>query len=583
MERKTSIVLGDDRVASWESIGTNAVATAAGTYIGNTLSPGPSAQANLAAWNRQGGGLSAYGALDAGGNGYSLVEGTASSAGGYAYLDNGNALRSYGLNYYAGTRAIDAAIGSDALTTTPQGNVRVEDVQWSGSDGSLGYGGIGFPMRPVAIPYTAEPIPTLSSANVTANPAGVIDEHYDPVWARQQAALAAQASEMDAANQQRLSDFFNDQALHIVGAPIYALSGAAKEAVNGAKSLGHTLWAGGEFQAAKYAAFGAAARGDLRGIDAADRLGAQALADASTPVAPVFQVSAFEHAAAFGVPPFNPEEAAVAGMSFVERMASGLSGVARAGASVDSIVAARGGFEAAEGAMAPTMASDLEGFGIAARYEPGEMIADEQRLVSNGMPLEVVRPMLDRRVVPQISMPASDLNLVDGSRVAAEDASGFHYVSSNGLRGEVPLSATQRAEVDTYLDMFDLDGVAVRHVDDTNLNTGYLHGEMFSILNVGSDVVPGNVGLGTLAANSRISIRGTIAHEIVGHREAALAGKTQPINALEEAQASIRAARFAPGLTSTERFTLLRDGVTRLYNAGLRIRDYRDMLYIEQR
>ncbi|WP_448102750.1 RES domain-containing protein [Luteibacter jiangsuensis] len=373
VQRGTSVALGDDNVPSWESIGTNAVATAAGTYIGNKLSPGPSAQANLAAWNRQGGGLSAYGALDAGGNGYSLVEGTASSAGGYAYLDNGNALRSYGLNYYAGTRAIDAAIGSDALTTTPQGNVRVEDVQWSGSDGSLGYGGIGFPMRPVAIPYTAEPIPTLSSANVTANPAGVIDEHYDPVWARQQAALAAQASEMDAANQQRLSDFFNDQALHIVGAPIYALSGAAKEAVNGAKSLGHTLWAGGEFQAAKYAAFGAAARGDLRGIDAADRLGAHALADASTPVAPVFQVSAFEHAAAFGVAPFNPEEAAVAGMSFVERVASGLRGSAdlatgingaRSGGYAEGMLLAQGGVDVAEGALTSTTASSVDRLGV---------------------------------------------------------------------------------------------------------------------------------------------------------------------------------------------------------------------------
>lgn len=48
----------------------------------------------------------------------------------------------------------------------------------------------------------------------------------------------------------------------------------------------------------------------------------------------------------------------------------------------------------------------------------------------------------------------------------------------------------------------------------------------FLILNIGSDVVPGNVGLGTLAANSRISIRGTLGHEIVGHREAALAGRT---------------------------------------------------------
>lgn len=165
----------------------------------------------------------------------------------------------------------------------------------------------------------------------------------------------------------------------------------------------------------------------------------------------------------------------------------------------------------------------------------------------------------------------------------AADSRRFLRVTSDGVRGEVPLTAAQRTEVDAYLSNFDLDGVVVRHVDDTNLNTGYLHGEMFSVLNIGSDVVPGNVGLGTLTANSRISIRGTIAHELVGHREAALMGRTQSISALEEAQASIRAARFAPGLSSAERFTLLRDGITRLHNDGRRIRDYRDVLYIQQR
>lgn len=170
--------------------------------------------------------------------------------------------------------------------------------------------------------------------------------------------------------------------------------------------------------------------------------------------------------------------------------------------------------------------------------------------------------------------------------VSAERAANSgrtYHVNSGGARGEVPLSAAQRAEVDAYLQKFDLDGVAVRHVDDTNLNTGYAHGDLFSILNIGSDVVPGNVGLGTLTANSRVSLRGTLAHEIVGHREAALAERTQSILSLEEAQASIRAARFAPELTSTERFTLLRDGITRLHSDGKRIRDFRDFLFIDKR
>lgn len=65
-----------------------------------------------------------------------------------------------------------------------------------------------------------------------------------------------------------------------------------------------------------------------------------------------------------------------------------------------------------------------------------------------------------------------------------------------------------------------------------------------------------------------------------------MVGKTQDLLHLEEAQASIRAARFAPDLTSTERFTLLRDGITRLQNAPggpVRIRDVKSSLYIWNR
>lgn len=46
------------------------------------------------------------------------------------------------------------------------------------------------------------------------------------------------------------------------------------------------------------------------------------------------------------------------------------------------------------------------------------------------------------------------------------------------------------------------------------------------------------------------------------------------------------AARFGPDLTSTERFTLLRDSITRLQNAPggpVRIRDVKDLLYIQHR
>ncbi|MCG7997706.1 MAG: hypothetical protein JAZ06_20060 [Candidatus Thiodiazotropha taylori] len=162
----------------------------------------------------------------------------------------------------------------------------------------------------------------------------------------------------------------------------------------------------------------------------------------------------------------------------------------------------------------------------------------------------------------------------------------YYNIYSGGVRGENSLSIAQRAHIDSYLSKFDLENVDIRYVDDTQLSTGY--GNMFGseVLNIGSDVVPGNNGVGTLTANSRVSTNGTLAHEIVGHREAALAGRTQENVFLEEAQASIRAARFAPELSSTERFTLLRDAIKRLQDmpgGPAKIRDVKDTLYIHNR
>ncbi|WP_397347495.1 hypothetical protein [Paenibacillus polymyxa] len=91
-----------------------------------------------------------------------------------------------------------------------------------------------------------------------------------------------------------------------------------------------------------------------------------------------------------------------------------------------------------------------------------------------------------------------------------------------------------------------------------------------------------------------MSAKATIAHEIVGHYEAYKVGRAFELYdvapdafkrnfALDEAQASIRAARFAPDLTSIERMTLLRDAITRLKSADLRIGDVKGELYIEER
>ena len=75
-------------------------------------------------------------------------------------------------------------------------------------------------------------------------------------------------------------------------------------------------------------------------------------------------------------------------------------------------------------------------------------------------------------------------------------------------------------------------------------------------------------------------MHGAIAHEIIGHRMAALAGKTQTNDVLEEAQASIRAAKFTHGLTNSERITLYRDALTRLRNNNIKLKSVKSNLYI---
>ena len=183
-----------------------------------------------------------------------------------------------------------------------------------------------------------------------------------------------------------------------------------------------------------------------------------------------------------------------------------------------------------------------------------------------------------------------------------------YQVDTGGLRGELSLTDSQKEQISEYIKLVESDAPSkvgvIRWVDDREMNTAYSPG--FDLLNIGSDVMPapeqttevflGEVngvkiprikikwrGEATFTANSRLTWKSSIAHELIGHREAALAGKTQPETPLEEAQASIRAARFAPSLSSTERYTLLRDGITRLHKANIKVRQVKNILHINNR
>jgi len=154
-------------------------------------------------------------------------------------------------------------------------------------------------------------------------------------------------------------------------------------------------------------------------------------------------------------------------------------------------------------------------------------------------------------------------------------------VDTGGLRNEAPLTPEQVSAVMEYAWSLGVDTSKIIHMDW--MHTSY--SAEFDEMIIGTDILP---SANPATANSGISMKATVAHEIVGHRDAALKGWSQPKDAvlpgfvMEEIQASIRAARFAPDLLYSERVQLLRDAMERLPE-GAHIRDIKGKLHITAR
>jgi hypothetical protein len=188
------------------------------------------------------------------------------------------------------------------------------------------------------------------------------------------------------------------------------------------------------------------------------------------------------------------------------------------------------------------------------------------------------------KVAEQISEGTLRAEKVSAPKASSVNDGRLHRVM-NQTRNSEPLTEIQKAEAVSYAKSLGATDDMIQISD--NMNTSY--GNMFGreLLYIGSDVLPGTGKVSGITANSRISMKGAIAHELVGHRNAALAGRafdtaTARGLMLEEAQASIRAARHAPGLTQVERYTLLRDGIARLKKQGVQIKEVRDLLWINE-
>jgi len=149
---------------------------------------------------------------------------------------------------------------------------------------------------------------------------------------------------------------------------------------------------------------------------------------------------------------------------------------------------------------------------------------------------------------------------------------------TGGQRNEEPLTAEQKRQVEDYAVSL---GMPIGRIQYSEVMFTCYGGMPLDLLVVGTDVVP--LSKKSKRPNDNISLKGVIAHELVGHREASLKGRSQSAIELEEAQASIRAARFAPNLNNAERMILIRDAICRLTGKGLSLRPVKDKLFIQER
>ena len=171
-----------------------------------------------------------------------------------------------------------------------------------------------------------------------------------------------------------------------------------------------------------------------------------------------------------------------------------------------------------------------------------------------------------------------------GSGVDKSGRSGIMSIGRNvdtdGLRNEAPLTAEQIDRCTEYVKKLGFtEDISYSEYSNTAF-VGSVEGERYCRLVIGTDVFP-NPNAKTV--NGRLSYKAALAHEIVGHYEAWKVGFELNITALDEAQASIRAARFADGLSPAERISLFRDALTRLHNADISLKEARKSIRINER
>ena len=166
---------------------------------------------------------------------------------------------------------------------------------------------------------------------------------------------------------------------------------------------------------------------------------------------------------------------------------------------------------------------------------------------------------------------ANMLKFVDnGGRngiISVENGTSVLKVNTGGKRNENPLTSEELDRAVNYAVSLGMPKEKIYYVDYDC--TAY--GTSFDMLRIGTDVYPSKIK--QVNPNCNVTMKGAIAHEIVGHRGAALKGFTQKDDLLEEVQASLRAAKLTPELSISDRMLLARDGLYRLHQSNMRLRD----------
>lgn len=254
------------------------------------------------------------------------------------------------------------------------------------------------------------------------------------------------------------------------------------------------------------------------------------------------------------------------------------------------------------------LAVDLVGAGLggAAALETFRNIAQLRRVaLASTQPGELVERLRalerlsdDPNLAPGVYARLTDQILDEhGAQDVAVEA---RRLLGDGTRSRQPLSDEELRAAIAYAEEL---GMSRKLIDTSHPHDETSWGQVFGHekLYICEDLKPSPAIGHSLSANQRVSARGAIAHEIVGHRESTLAGRAPVsqsyeewsmlppdqklrLRTLDEVEASLRAAKFAPGLSKRERKILFQDAEERLAKLGLTVDDVPDLnLYLHER